>query len=76
MPRAGACAVVLLTGEERTAFGRPARRNGSTPDHLNAVMRQIGLNPDARRSRRRSALGLPPRVRCCPRCLIPGHASG
>jgi hypothetical protein len=32
-------------GELRTTFEWPAHRTGSTPDELNAVMREVGLNP-------------------------------
>ncbi|MEU7604808.1 DUF6461 domain-containing protein [Streptomyces sp. NPDC041003] len=32
-------------GELRTTFEWPADRTGSTPDELNAVMREVGLNP-------------------------------
>ncbi|MER5484495.1 DUF6461 domain-containing protein [Streptomyces sp. NPDC002812] len=32
-------------GELRTTFEFPADRTGSTPDALNAVMRELGLNP-------------------------------
>ncbi|MFF3849100.1 DUF6461 domain-containing protein [Streptomyces sp. NPDC002328] len=32
-------------GELRTTFESPAHRTGSTPDALNAVMRELGLNP-------------------------------
>ncbi|MER6200600.1 DUF6461 domain-containing protein [Streptomyces sp. NPDC001586] len=32
-------------GELRTTFEWPADRTGSTPDALNAVMRELGLNP-------------------------------
>ncbi|WP_329404376.1 DUF6461 domain-containing protein [Streptomyces melanogenes] len=33
-------------GALRTDFEWPARRSGSTPDALNEVMRQVGLDPD------------------------------
>ncbi|MFI6009527.1 DUF6461 domain-containing protein [Streptomyces sp. NPDC051243] len=32
-------------GELRTTFEWPADRSGSTPDELNAMMREVGLNP-------------------------------
>jgi len=32
-------------GELRTMFERPQVRSGSTPDELNAVMREVGLDP-------------------------------
>lgn len=32
-------------GELRTTFEHPAYRTGSTPDELNAVMREVGLDP-------------------------------
>lgn len=32
-------------GELRTTFEWPADRTGSTPDELNALMREVGLNP-------------------------------
>lgn len=32
-------------GELRTTFEWPARRTGSTPDELNTVMREVGLDP-------------------------------
>ncbi|MGW6981911.1 DUF6461 domain-containing protein [Streptomyces sp. NPDC054932] len=32
-------------GELRTTFEWPADRTGSTPDDLNALMREVGLNP-------------------------------
>ncbi|WP_327676156.1 DUF6461 domain-containing protein [Kitasatospora sp. NBC_00458] len=33
-------------GELRTAFEHPAHRDGTTPDELNGVLRELGLDPD------------------------------